>query len=90
MTLPGILLGSVIAALYGALFHLIRGGGFGRMLLYLLLAIVGFWSGHLLGSYFGWQFLMVGPLNLGFASIGSIVLLLVGYFLSLIQTDTKK
>lgn len=90
MTIPGILLGSLIAASYGALFHLIRGGGFGRLLLYLFLAELGFWGGQILGKIVNWKFLVVGPLNLGLASVGAILFLLFGYFLSLIQTEPKK
>jgi hypothetical protein len=90
MTIPGMLLGTLIAGLYGALFHLIRGGSFGRLLLYLLLAVAGFWGGQLLGNYLGFKFLIVGPLNLGSASIGAVILLLAGYFLSLVQADPKK
>lgn len=83
MTLPGLLLGMIIASLIGALFHLLRGGGLGRLLLYLLMAWVGFWAGHILGAIQNWTFLSIGPLRLGTAVIGSLVALSSGYWLSL-------
>jgi hypothetical protein len=85
MTLPSIILGIVISTLYGGVFHLFRGGGFWRLILYLGMAWIGFWVGHLLGSRFSWSFLSLGPLNLGMATIGSAVLLIFGYWLSKVE-----
>ena len=51
MTLPGILIGIVISSLYGSAFHLLRGGGLGRVLLYIIMA----WVGFLVRAY-PWQF----------------------------------
>ena len=75
MTIPALLLGFLIASLYGALYHLIRNGGPGRFLRYLLSAWMGFTAGHLLGAWQGWTFLPVGPLNLGLATLGSLLFL---------------
>lgn len=85
MTLPSLLIGIVISSLYGTVFHLYRGGGFGRLLLYLVLAWIGFWLGHLLGNNTGWIFFSLGPLHLGTATIGTAGMLAFGYWLSLVE-----
>jgi hypothetical protein len=85
MTLPSILIGIVISSLYGAAFHLWRGGGLGRLILYLILAWVGFWLGHLIGNALGWTFVSLGPLRLGTATLGAAITLGVGYWLSLVE-----
>jgi len=85
MTLPSILIGIVISSLYGAAFHLSRGGGLGRLILYLILAWIGFWIGHILGAALGFTFFNLGPLNLGMATLGAAATLGIGYWLSLVE-----
>jgi len=85
MTLPTILLGIVISSLYGAAFHLWRGGNLWRLLLYIFLAWTGFWLGHGIGNRLEWTFGSIGTLRLGMASIGTFVALLLGYWLSLVE-----
>jgi hypothetical protein len=85
MNLPGLLLGIVISTLYGAIFHLWRGGGLGRLMLYIILSWIGFWSGQFLANYLGWTLFTVGSLHLGLATLGSLILLLLGYWLSLVR-----
>ena len=85
MTLPTLLFALLIALFYGALYHLIRGGGFWRLLLYLSLSIFGFVNGHLVGIWREWVFIPLGALNLGASSVGSIVLLTVGDWLSRVE-----
>jgi len=85
MTLPTILLGLVIALLYGALYHLIRGGSFWRLLLYLGLSVLGFTAGHIVGLWRGWMLIPLGPLNFGLSSIGSVVILILGDWLGHIE-----
>ena len=85
MTLPALLLALLIALLYGALYFLIRNGGFWRLLLYFALSILGFTAGHFLGLWRGWTFLPLGALNLGLSTLGSIFLLLLGDWLSRIE-----
>jgi hypothetical protein len=89
MSIPGIFLGLILSTLYGALFHLWRGGNAGRLLLYLLLAWIGFWLGHLVGNFLNSSFDLLGQLHLFFASLGSIIMLGIGYWLSLVQSETK-
>jgi len=85
MTLPIILFALLVALLYGALYHLLRGGGFWRLLLYFGLSVCGFVAGHLVGLWRGWIFVPMGSLNLGMSSIGSLVILLFGDWLSRIE-----
>jgi hypothetical protein len=75
MTIPALLFGFVIASLYGALFHLVRGGAPARLFLFLVLSWLGFALGHIIGSWRGWTLFPVGPLDFGAATIGSILLL---------------
>jgi hypothetical protein len=87
MTIPALLFGIVISTLYGAAFHLWRGGNSGRLILYLILGWVGFWIGHIAGNLFNWTFGSIGQLRLGMATISSLIFLSVGYWLSLVQVD---
>ena len=85
MTLPAYLLGLLYALLIGSLFHVWRDGGAGRLLLYLILSVAGAATGQWLGSWLNWIVFAVGPLNLGLVTIGSLVFLGVGYWLSLVE-----
>ena len=82
MPLPTILLGVALSTLYGAAFHVVRGGSLRKLGFYLLLAWAGFWLGDQLGVYFGWTFWAVGVLNAGAATLTSFALLLLGEVLS--------
>ncbi len=89
MTLPTLLFAFLIALLYGALYHLIRGGGFWRLLLYLGLSVLGYVVGHLVGIWRGWIFIPLGSLNLGMSSLGSIIILVIGDWLSRIESGRE-
>lgn len=89
MPLPSILFGVILSSLYGALFHLWRGGSLGRLILYIILSWVGFWAGHVLGGQLGWSFASVGALNTGMATLGSLLFLGLGYWLSLVQVERQ-
>jgi hypothetical protein len=86
MTLPALLFALLIAFFYGALYHLLRGGGFWRLLFYLGLSALGFAMGHLFGLWRGWIFIPFGLLNLGVSSMGSLILLVTGDWLSRLET----
>jgi hypothetical protein len=83
MTLPAMLLGFLLSTLYGAVFHLWKGGGAGRLLLDLALAWAGFWAGQYAGNFLNLTIGKIGPLQLGIATAFAVVFLLVGHFLSL-------
>ncbi len=89
MTIPGLLFGILISTLYGAAFHLWRGGGFGRLVLYLILGWAGFWIGHILGNLMHWSFASVGPLNFGVATLSSLVFLGIGHWLSQVEIEKR-
>ncbi len=87
MTLPSLLFALLIALLYGALYHLLRDGGVGHLLMYLGLSALGFGIGQLVGYWLGGDFIKLGQINLGSASIGSLLILALGDWLS--RTETK-
>jgi hypothetical protein len=78
MNISTILLGFLIASMYGALFHLVRGGDGKRLLLYLVVSWIGFAAGHFAGSRFEWILFPIGPLDFGAATIGSLLFLALG------------
>lgn len=89
MFLSVLVLGSIFSMLYGGLFHFWRGGGFFRLIFYLILSWVGFWCGHFIASRLGLSFDKLGDLHLGMATLGSFLFLLGGYWLSLVRIKPK-
>jgi hypothetical protein len=85
MTIPALLIGILFSTLYGAGFHLVRGGGPGRLVLYIIFSWAGFWGGHLAGVALKSNFGLLGPLQLGLGTVGSVAGLAIGYWLSLVQ-----
>lgn len=85
MTIPSLLFAFLIAFLYGAIYHLFRGGGFWRLVFFLGLSVLGFIAGHLVGLWRGWILFPLGSLNLGSSSIGSLIILVIGDWLSRIE-----
>ncbi len=82
MTGPAFIYSFLVATFLGSGFHFLKGGGGGRLILFLILSWTGFFVGHLLGSTWEINFLMIGPVSGGFGAIGSILLLLVGNWFS--------
>ncbi len=89
MTLPSLFFALLVAFLLGSLYHLIRGGGFLRLLFDLLMSAIGFAAGHLLGLWQGWSLFPFGALNLGLSSLGSLLVLVLGDWLSRIEFKTE-
>ena len=89
MSIPTLFLGLILSTLYGALFHLWRGGNAGRLFLYLILSWIGFWLGQLIGNYLKISFDTLGQLHLVIATLGSLIFLAIGYWLSLVQVENK-
>ena len=85
MTIPSLVFALLIASLYGALYHLIRGGGLGRLLLFLIFGWAGFALGHLVGLWQEWTLLPLGELNFGMSTLGSLIFLVGGDWVSRIR-----
>jgi len=89
MTFPAILFGIVLSTAYGTAFHFWKGGSLNKLLLYVILAWLGFWIGHIVGGLIGWSFAAVGPINAGLATVGSAIFLLVGEWLGRVEVIRK-
>jgi hypothetical protein len=85
MTFPAILLGIVLSTIYASAFHFWKGGSWGKLLIYVIISWLGFWIGHLVGSRIGWSFWTIGPINMGMATLGSLIFLFVGEWLSRVE-----
>ncbi len=81
MTFPAFLFGTLLALLYGAVFHLWKNGGPFHLLADLALGWAGFWSGHLLAAFLGWQWDLVGVLHFWVGTAAAAAFLLAGHFL---------
>jgi hypothetical protein len=80
MVLSVILYGFLFATLMGALFHLWRDGGPGKLVLYLLASWAGFWLGHWAAKELDLHVLDIGELRLGPALLGSLVFLFLAHW----------
>lgn len=89
MTLPALLFGIVLSSVYGAAFHFWKDGSLRKLALYIVLAWLGFWGGHILGNALGWTFAALGPLNIGMATVGAAVFLFVGEWLSRVEVTRR-
>lgn len=89
MTLPNLLFGLVIALLVGALFHTVRGGNGWRLLLYFGLSAAGFALAQWLGMIYNLSIYKFGALDIGLGVIGSILLLVIGDWLSRLEPEKK-
>jgi len=87
MTLPALLLGFCTSTFLGAAFHVWKDGGLNRLVLYFVLSWLGFSAGHLLAQKLEWNILNVGPLHLGIAILGSVLLLVFGHWLTSIKVE---
>ena len=81
MTLPAFLFGSVIGLQLGAVFHLWRGGGLGKLIGFIFFGESGFWVGHYAAQFWDIEFWDVGPIHIGIALLGCILFLFLGRWL---------
>jgi hypothetical protein len=89
MTFPAIIFSFFIASLFGSLLHLWRNGGLFRLVLYLVLSWIGFFGGQIVAEILNIRFLDMGTIHLGMGILGSLALLGLGYWLSLVETQHK-
>jgi hypothetical protein len=87
MTFPAIIVSFFIATMLGSLLHLWRGGSLYRFVLYLVLSWIGFFGGHFIAEVLSIHFIDVGTIHLGLGLVGSLVLLGLGYWLSLVDIE---
>ena len=87
MTFGSWLFGFILSTLYGAGFHLWRGGGARALLLYLSAGWVGFAAGQFTASQIGFTFLSAGQLHLLPASLGSVLALFAARWLAERNTE---
>lgn len=82
MTLPGAILGVIIATAFGLAFHVVRGGGLNRLWLYTATAWVAFFAGHFIGNILDLGFARYGTLELGPAILATIFGLILASILA--------
>ncbi|MFQ5943503.1 MAG: hypothetical protein ACE5JF_08120 [Anaerolineales bacterium] len=80
--MPGIYFSLLIASGLGLLFHLIRGGSVGRLILYLAAAWIAFMAGHFVAEWLDWHLVRVGPINLFAAVLAALIGLLAAALLA--------
>lgn len=80
-TASGLVLGFLLASIYGAAFHLIFGGSIRRIIVYLFAAWAGFFIGQFLGDFLNIEILKLGKIHLVAASLGAWAMLLAVWWL---------
>lgn len=85
MTIPAYAFGLLYALLLGALFHVWRNGGAGRLLFFMALSVAGAAAGQFVGTWLNWNVLPLGALNVASVTLGSLLFLGLGYWLSLVE-----
>ncbi len=83
---PGLAISALLATAYGAVFHLWRGGGYGRLLQYLMAAWGGFALGQAISWLGGWEFAMLGQVHVLEGTAGSLALMLIVHWLVAMPT----
>jgi len=78
MTTPALFYNLMLATFLGSIFHLWKGGGGGRLIFMLFLSWAGFFLGHLAGTYWNIEIMMIGPVQSGFGVLGSLIFLFIG------------
>lgn len=77
----GLVLGFLLASIYGGLFHLVFGGSIKRIMAYLVAAWAGFFIGQFIGDFLNFEAIKLGKIHLLSASLGSWLLLFVTWWL---------
>lgn len=77
----GLVLGFLLASIYGAAFHLVFGGPIKRIIVYLVAAWLGFFIGQFIGDFMNFEVLKLGKIHLASASLGAWLLLLAAWWL---------
>lgn len=80
-TIVSFILGFLLSTSFACVFHLLIGGSANRILLYILVANIGFFAGHFLGQGMGIQLMKLGPIYLFTATWGAVAFLLFAKWL---------
>lgn len=78
---PALVLSIVLASLYAAVFFLWQGRGMRDLLFFWLAALVGFASGHLVGTLWGFIPWTIGQVHIIEATIVAILFLVIARWL---------
>ncbi len=89
MPIPTIVFGVLLSTLYGAIYHLLRGGSTKMMLVFILLAWIGFWLGDALAWNLDWYFFGIGNLNAGTGTVFSFVFMIIGDLIRILRGNLK-
>jgi len=89
MTLSAYLLSFLFSTVLGLIFHVIVGGRGWRIIFFILLSWLGFILGNIIGGSIGWQWLNIGSIYSIPASLGSIITLLLGFWLGKVQKNNS-
>jgi hypothetical protein len=76
--------------IYGSTYHVLRGGGIGRLIFFLFCGWLGFWAGHFLAERANMVFGTIGVVHFGLATIVCFIFLFIGDWLSLSQKSVEK
>lgn len=74
---PALVLSALISTAAGLIYHLVRGGGVQRILLFVIAAWIGFAVGQLIGSLLHSQLLVIGEVHVLEGLIGSLIALIL-------------
>ncbi|HEY1409947.1 MAG TPA: hypothetical protein VF434_13475 [Promineifilum sp.] len=78
----GVVLGFLLASLYGAAFHMLFGGSIRRIALFMGAAWLGFFIGQFVGDFLNLEILKLGKIHLVPASVGAWLMLLAARWLA--------
>ena len=91
ITIPGsasaLVLGFLLATIYGAVFHLVFGGTVKRLILFLAAAWLGFFIGQFAGDFLNFEILKLGKIHLLSATLGAWLMLFAAWWL--VGQDSK-
>lgn len=71
-TIVSFILGFLLSTSFACLFHLLVGGAANRILLYIVMANIGFFAGHFFGQGMDVGLMKLGPVYLFTATLGAI------------------
>jgi len=74
---PGLALGVILSTAYAALFNLWQKGNFKALRNYILAAWIGFAVGHFVGEAVGFEWLLIGQLNVASGTVGAAASMII-------------